>query len=250
MRAIYLLRLDDACDTMDHAKWKRMEALLDQFNIKPMITVIPNNEDGSQVIDPTDNNFWVWLRSLEKKGWEICMHGNDHVYQTKSGGINPVQRRSEFAGLSYEDQCEKVRKGILKFKQEGIDPKIFVAPSHTFDKNTLLALHNESDIRIVSDTIALYPYTKFGIIFIPQQMNIIRNIMIPGIFTFCYHPSAMTDSDFLELEKNLQYHHLKFSAFRDINLTKIKSKKLIDKLFSFLYFLNRNIKMSFSKVLF
>ena len=44
----YLIRLDDACETMDLNKWLRMESLLSKYNVKPLIAVIPNNEDDMQ----------------------------------------------------------------------------------------------------------------------------------------------------------------------------------------------------------
>jgi hypothetical protein len=45
MSAKYILRLDDACHTMDVAKWDRIENLCDKFLIRPIIIVIPNNQD-------------------------------------------------------------------------------------------------------------------------------------------------------------------------------------------------------------
>lgn len=37
----YILRLDDAAERMDIVKWNRMEVLLDKYNIKPLVGVIP-----------------------------------------------------------------------------------------------------------------------------------------------------------------------------------------------------------------
>jgi predicted deacetylase len=237
----YLLRLDDACESMNHKKWNQIEILLDSYGIKPMVSVIPNNKDKSQIFDTSDDEFWTSLKKMEAKGWEICMHGNTHFYRSVSGGINPVQKRSEFAEIPLVTQCEAIREGISKFKKMGFNPRIFVAPSHTFDKNTLLALESESEIRIISDTISLNPYRKYGFVFIPQQMNIVRSINLPGIFTFCYHPSVMIDSDFIRLELFLKTNALRFLSFEDINIENLKSKNIADKLYSFLYFQHRKI---------
>ena len=49
-------------------------------------------------------------------------------------------------------------------------PKIWVAPAHSFDWVTLEALRQETDIRLVSDGIALNSYRKNGFDFIPQQL--------------------------------------------------------------------------------
>ena len=45
MTAKYLIRMDDACPTMDHDKWEYLEKILDEFSIKPIIAVVPKNVD-------------------------------------------------------------------------------------------------------------------------------------------------------------------------------------------------------------
>lgn len=47
--------------------------------------------------------------------------------------------------------------GVAVMREYGINLKYFSALSHTFDENTLVALQEESDIRIISDTIATRP---------------------------------------------------------------------------------------------
>ena len=56
--ARYLIRLDDACPTMHRLRWQAIEELLDEFAIKPIVAVIPNNEDPGMVFDNLDNEFW------------------------------------------------------------------------------------------------------------------------------------------------------------------------------------------------
>lgn len=36
----YVIRLDDACPTMNHANWNRMEYLLDKYSVRPIVGVI------------------------------------------------------------------------------------------------------------------------------------------------------------------------------------------------------------------
>ncbi len=232
----YLIRLDDACETMDWDKWLKLESIFDTYGIKPLIAVIPNNADPMQKIDPPNENFWNWLKNLEAKGWEIGLHGNDHVYQTEEGGINPIHNRSEFAGLPLETQKEKIKKGIVQLNEKGFYPKIFVAPSHTFDLNTLEALKSESNIKIISDTMALNPYKKNDFVFIPQQVGSVRTIPCPGNYTFCYHPNTMDTTNFSHLESFLIKNNKKFIAFNQINVTNLKSKNVIDNLLSYSYF--------------
>ena len=237
----YLIRLDDACETMNWERWLKMEALLDKYSIKPLIAVIPNNEDVMQKIDPPRNTFWQWVKNLEQKEWEIGLHGNNHVYRTNEGGINPIHNRSEFAGLPLVEQKDKIKKGFSKLKSEGFIPRIFVAPSHTFDLNTLEALKTESCINIISDTLAFSPYKKHNFIFIPQQLGAVRQVFLPGVFTFCYHPNTMNDNAFSQLEVFIKKYNKKFSRFKDLDLSQVNSKTIISKLLSFSYFEFRKI---------
>ena len=64
----YLIRLDDACPTMDAAKWQRMEDMLDRYGVRPMVGVIPANSDPKQKIDPDDTTFWTKVKSWGNKG--------------------------------------------------------------------------------------------------------------------------------------------------------------------------------------
>ena len=128
----YLLRLDDACETMSREKWNRVEKLLDKYKIKPLVGVIPFNQDTNLKIDSFDYEFWKKVKDWEKKEWEIGLHGYNHVYISKSGGINPINQRSEFAGVDYIQQFEKIKQGYKIFQKRNIKPKVFFAPSHTF----------------------------------------------------------------------------------------------------------------------
>ena len=232
----YIMRLDDACEKRNIESWDRMEKILDKYNVKPLVGVIPNCEDPCMNKYEKDDNYITRLNDWKNKDWEIAMHGYNHVYSNKSGGLNPVNHRSEFAGENLDKQKDKIKKGILKLNQLGITPKVFFAPSHTFDKNTLLALKQESNIRIISDTIAYDSYNKYGFTFVPQQSGKVRSLPFKKV-TFCYHPNTMSDNDFLELEKFLQINSSKFISFP----ASIVSRKLslIDKCLNKIYFFRR-----------
>jgi len=45
MSARYLIRLDDASATMNRHKWQLIEGVLDQHAIKPIVAVVPDNQD-------------------------------------------------------------------------------------------------------------------------------------------------------------------------------------------------------------
>lgn len=238
----YLIRLDDACPTMDHGKWAAIESILDRYDVKPMVGVIPHNEDPKQKIDAPDIYFWNKVQQWEQKGWSIALHGYNHVYSSNEGGINPLWNKSEFAGHPLELQKEKIRKGIAIMREHNINPKYFFAPSHTFDENTLTALFEETDIRIISDTISIKPYRYGEFIFIPQQSGHPIRIPFGGIVTVCYHPNTMTDDSFKKLETFLTSHKDQVSSFDNIDTERVGSKTIIDSIMSWIYFLRRKLK--------
>ena len=237
----YLVRLDDACPTMDCNKWKKIEAILDKYNIKPMVGIIPNNNDVSLEIEAVNNLFWTKALDWQKKNWAIALHGYDHVYLTNEGGVNPVHKRSEFAGVSLEIQEQKIEKGIRILKENKIEAKYFFAPSHTFDENTITALRNKSDIRRISDTISVHPYKKDDFVFYPQQFGYFREIKLPGYWTFCFHPNSMGNDDFNTVDLFIEKNKRKFISFDDIEVKNLNDKSLFDKILSFLYFFKRKI---------
>lgn len=209
---MYLLRLDDASEHMNLKNWLRMVQLLDKYGIKPIYGIIPHNEDSELLQYEYVENFWVLMKEWEEKGWTPAMHGYSHVFETNKGGINPVNHRSEFAGVPLEQQKQKIRDGLRILNHNGIDPSIFFAPAHTFDINTIKALQSESNIRTISDTVANDVYITNGFCFIPQQSGKVRNLPFRTV-TFCYHPNNMSDAMYDELEKFLTVNKQKFGTY-------------------------------------
>lgn len=236
---MYLMRLDDASQNWNIEKWTRMHNLLKKYGIKPIFAIIPHNEDKKLLDYPEDKEFLQKIKSWISEGWTPALHGYSHTLVEKSGGINPVNNRSEFAGASLDIQKQKIRDGYKILKDWGIDPKIFVAPAHTFDKNTLTALYEECDIRIISDTVASDVYFKDNFYYIPQQSGQARKLN-NKITTFCYHPNTTTDAQFEKLEEFLKKYHSQFISFDDIEFKKRKLS-LYDKVLSGIYFSRRKI---------
>ena len=77
----YLIRLDDIAENMNWDFMDRAESLFDKFNIKPVLGIIPNNKDVELLTYPKKKtDFWEQVRKWKEKGWEIAMHGTNHVY--------------------------------------------------------------------------------------------------------------------------------------------------------------------------
>lgn len=238
----YLIRLDDACPTMSAIKWQRMEDLLSAYGVRPMVGVIPSNVDSMLKIDSEDLNFWYKVRRWEDMGWTIALHGFDHSYISQKSGKNPLWSRSEFAGVPLDKQKQKITDGVSILKNHGISPRYFFAPSHTYDENTIIALRNCSDIRVICDTIALKPYVDGDFIFIPQIGGRCHNMPLRGIYTFCFHPNTMNDGDFEELQIFLEQNKQTFCGFDELDLESLLPKSFLDKLVSWLYFTYRKLR--------
>ena len=244
MTVQYLIRLDDACPMMDHQKWQHMEDLLDQYSIRPMVGIIPNNTDSDTMIDEADAAFWIKAKAWESKGWCIALHGYSHVCDSNSGmqGLNPMWERSEFAGIALDEQKKRIRQGYAMLKEHGFLPRYFFAPSHTFDENTLEALRQETDIRVISDTIGRYPYRRDDFIFLPQIVGHAVRMPLHGVYTFCFHPNIMKDADFTALEAFLKKYANHFITFSDIDLEHVGNRSMIDRLLSWLFFTQRKLR--------
>lgn len=232
----YYIRLDDACEKRDIQLWDRMEELLDKYSIKPLVGIIPHCEDPMMDRYTPDSDFWKRVDGWICKGWGLALHGYTHVFCSNDGGINPVNKRSEFAGVSLEEQKRKIHSGVGVLRSHDIDPKVFFAPAHTFDMNTLEALKAESNIRIISDTAANKPYNRWGFTFIPQQSGHVRKLPFNTV-TFCYHPNTMQEKDFQALEKFLQTYHDSFKPFPTEQVE--RRYGIIDRIVNYMYFARR-----------
>jgi predicted deacetylase len=238
----YIIRLDDACPTMDKERWSRCEEILNEYDIKPVVAVIPSNIDTNLKINTADENFWEKVNGWQLKGWQIALHGFDHSYISNCSGILSINKTSEFAGVDINIQRKKIRAGLDIFLSKGITSNIWIAPSHTFDENTLDVLLAESKIRIISDSFAYYPYSKNGFLWIPQQLWKPKN-KIFGVWTICLHPNMMTDSEFLHLDHFCKENKKKFINDIDCLAAKYRRRKLsiLDNLYSLL--LNTEFKI-------
>jgi len=203
-RAKYLLRFDDLCPTMDWAKWSAVESLLDQHGVRPIVGVIPDNRDRKLMVDPPHPDFWDKVRGWQAKGWAIGLHGYQHTYVNAEPGMLHLNRQSEFAGLSYEEQHEKLRLGLAIFAREGVQPDAWIAPAHSFDWVTVDAL-NALGLHVISDGFAFSPYRDHrGSLWIPQQFASMRPLPF-GVWTFCYHTNNLTPHGLSAFAKGLEH---------------------------------------------
>jgi len=179
---------------MNWRVWDKIERFLLEENIKPLLGVIPDNEDESLFFEDRNEEFWNRVRSWQKNGWEICLHGYKHRYVTEDSGILRINKFSEFAGLGYVIQREKIENGLRLFRLNGISTSCWIAPGHSFDDTTLDILATK-DIKIISDGLHVLPYMDSnGLIWIPQQLWRIRKFPF-GVWTVCYHHNNWKENE-------------------------------------------------------
>ncbi|MDR6940215.1 DUF2334 domain-containing protein [Mucilaginibacter pocheonensis] len=224
----YLIRLDDLCPTNNLKKWERFFHLFDLYDIKPIIAVIPDNQDPKlNACGEFNPYYWPMVRHLQKKDYVIGMHGFEHRYQINNSGLFKVNNRSEFAGLPLYIQEQKVKAAVAIFKREGVKTPLFIAPAHTFDRNTLKALDKHSDVLIISDGLLRSPYIRFGFGWIPVQLSeaVAKN---KDTWTFNYHPETCTDEAFERLEKFIAENHQHFVQLSTLSFKDYTFKDYID----------------------
>jgi predicted deacetylase len=239
MKAKYLIRLDDACPTMDISKWQTLEDLFDHFGIKPIVAVVPDNRDPKLDVNSFDPLFWSKVRSWQEKGWTIAMHGYQHLmHYTESKLVLPFYKRSEFAGLPYEEQAKKIRESWELFLSKGVEPTMWIAPAHCFDFLTVKAIHEETAIRVISDGIACNTYYENDFYWIPQQLWELEERR-SGLWTVCLHPNMMLDLDISRLRDKIEKNfNNRIVSIRDVELSE-KKKTLIDHIYSFFFWQRR-----------
>ena len=157
--AQYLLRFDDLCPTLLQRQWQRFLPLIQEFEIRPILAVIPDNQDYKLKLSPPDPDFWPGLRTMEAAGATIALHGYQHLCKSRGHSLLNIHRNSEFAGIPKETQRQWIGKGLKILRDHGLNPKIWVAPRHGFDQNTLRALQKEG-INALSDGFARIPVTR------------------------------------------------------------------------------------------
>ena len=170
MPARYLIRFDDICPTMNWEMWSRIESVLRDHQLNPLLAVIPDNQDNKLNFGAARPSFWDEVRRWQGLGWTIGLHGYQHRFVTGQSGIVGIQRRSEFAGVPAWEQDEKLLRAVEIFRVNGVRPDVWIAPAHSFDWNTVAALQ-KLGITTINDGFAIAPHTDSrGLLWIPQQL--------------------------------------------------------------------------------
>ena len=204
-----LIRFDDIAPNMNWSMMEKCEVLLNKFNIKPILGVIPNNQDNELLNYPFKNNFWQIVKNWQSKNWCIAMHGYAHLYDsdTYKKDYFGYGGKSEFFGHSYDRQVLKIKQGLKIFSNNDIEIKTFFAPNHTYDLNTFKALKDCGIFQVI-DGYGLSPHIFNEIKFIPQLFY--NLYMLPyGIQSTQIHINDWTENNFQVFKKFIEKYHKK-----------------------------------------
>ena len=223
-----LIRFDDIAPNMNWDLMDKCEKLFVQYKIKPVLGVIPNNEDEDLLSYPFRKDFWEKVRCWQSLGWEIAIHGYNHKYtsETKKKDYFKHGGKSEFFGYSLEDQISILKKSVKIFEKNNINVRSFFAPNHTYDLNTFEALKLVG-IKQIIDGYGFFPYNKFGIKFIPQLLY--KTMILPfGIQSTQIHLNTWGEKEFKNFEVFIKKNYKKIINY-DVALSKTNdsSKSLI-----------------------
>ncbi len=223
----YIIRLDDATPKMNHELWETVEKILDKNNIKPIVGVIPDSHDKLFTWEE-DVRFWdETVQRWQNKGWTIAQHGLHHVYHDCEGGL-----RSEFVGLSYDEQKRIIDEGHKKLLAHHCHPTCFFAPAHTFDDTTVDVCRDSGYFDFISDGYALYPYKERDMLFFPSIFDTPHAILPFGVYTFVLHPSFTLPNDMKHFEQFCEKHRENFKPVPEImkEISAQREKNLAEKM--------------------
>ncbi len=215
-----IIRLDDIAPGMDFAKFHRMRELLEKYNIKPIIGVVPECRDENLCIGSEQDGvyFWQMVHKLKSAGWIVAQHGTYHVYETENSGLLGINPFSEFAGLPYEVQFKRLKEGKDILERRGIFTDIFMAPGHTYDDNTVRAL-KELGFNAITDGLYDKPYVYKDILCVPCRLQDAGKTK--GFDTLCFHTNLMEEEDFKDLENFIENNRESIITFDAKELEKI-----------------------------
>jgi predicted deacetylase len=206
-KACCIYRIDDITPGMNWGKFYKFLGLFQKYHVVPLIGVVPDNKDPNLTVQKEEAAFWKIIKRLKDEGKiEVSQHGYQHKYITDN--IQPFHRfcgfkpQSEFYGLSYMIQYEKIKAGKEIFERNGIEVDTWMAPGHSFDRNTIKALR-KLRFRAVTDGIGLFPVKKKEMTFVPQQLWGPEKSYI-GVKTICLHLNSADDEMYHRVEEHLK----------------------------------------------
>ena len=222
------VRMDDISPGMDMEKFNRFYRVLKKYGIMPLLGVVPDNQDAGLDVCPSlgETDFFESVKKWQMEGCVIAMHGYSHVYSTSEGGLFPLNHFSEFAGLPIEEQRKKILSGKQIFEKYGISTDIFMAPGHSYDRNTLTVL-KECGFNCITDGFGKIPYERKKLVFFPISFSREKTLAGgKGYSTLVFHVNTMKEEDFEKYEFIFRDKKEMFVPYREYLKVKPKNRSI------------------------
>ena len=223
----YIIRFDDINPNMDWEKFNQLKSIINKYKIKSILGVIPKCEDKTISKFPKYKNYFIDLQKMKSDGDLIAQHGYTHITDSKSKGLYGNEKRSEFSGLNYNDQYERIFKGKKILLKNRLWQPIFMAHVHTFDNTTIKVLR-KLDFKLITDGFSRYPYELNGIKLIPQISSMPLPTCLPLISQLCIHINNISDEKLKYLISFIEENNHLFIS--PIDALKLEKKNLLSKL--------------------
>jgi predicted deacetylase len=225
-RAQFLVRFDDICPSMNWKTWEQVEKMLEAHGVRPLLAVVPENQDPSLDVDVEREDFWARVRAWQARGWSIGLHGYQHRYLTSSAGLIGLNARSEFAGLSEFAQAEKLDAAMAVFRRERVTADCWIAPGHSFDATTVSLLRDRG-VTTISDGYFRRPVRWMECTWVPQQLWRFR-AMPGGVWTVCYHHNGFGAAHLARLAADLGRYGPQITSLNHVLAGEIAVRSMAD----------------------
>ncbi len=221
------VRMDDITGDMDWKRFRQVEAILDGYGIKPLLGVVPFNEDELLQREAFSETFQEEIERWKEKGWSFALHGYQHLYSTKKGGVFPLNNFSEFAGVSFEKQKKMIEEGKEQLQSWGLCTSIFMPPAHSFDKNTMKALR-ENGFTHITDGLGSMPFQRLGITFLPISFRKKKDVAREnGYTTVVLHTNTMNEGDMTAFAKLCEEKKEQFIPYSEYLMVGAKKRGVL-----------------------
>jgi len=246
-KTYYTFRLDDITPNMNWENFLRLKKIFDKHGMKPVIGIVPDCKDPKLTIEEDREGYWEYLKHLEADGWTLSMHGCHHQYVTKNKGIFHLTPQSEFAGLPYEEQYNKIKYGKQILEGHDIHTNIFFAPSNTYDRNTLKAIR-ENGFTIIPSSYTTMPYEQAGILFIPGRYA--EPVEGKGLVTIYLHTNTIKEELYDRIDRFLDEKKDCAISYADmIELAYQEKQRILPKIELVKYIVIKRLKEFVKKIL-
>lgn len=188
----YIIRFDDINPKMNWENFNKIKSIINKYKINSILGVVPKCEDKEISNFPENKNYFNCLKQMKLSGDLIAQHGYKHITDSKNKGLFGNEKRSEFAGLDYQTQYERIKNGKNILIKNQLWQPLFMAPVHSFDNTTLKVLKN-LNFNIITDGFSRYPYELRGIKIIPQLTSMPLPTFLPLISQLCIHINTLND---------------------------------------------------------